>query len=125
MGESRPPIPIRATTATPWATGWTTTPSWWKPQACSPRPGSIMRVVHYSAMFFCVGPILLLDLRLLGVAARNQPLSGLSEQRRPWTWIAFGAVVVSGFLLFAVEAADYAAVGPFRVKMLVIVMAVI
>lgn len=85
----------------------------------------LVLVVHYSAVFFCVGTILLLDLRLLGLADRNQPLSGLAEQRRLRTWVGFGAVVVSGFLLFAVEAADYAAVTPFRVKMLVVGLAVV
>jgi hypothetical protein len=33
--------------------------------------------------------------------------------------------VVSGFLLFATEAGDYAAATPFRIKMLIIVMALI
>ena len=82
-------------------------------------------MVHYSAVFFCVGTIVLLDLRILGVADRNQALSVLAEQLRPWTWIGFGAVAVSGFLLFAVEAGDFAAVTPFRLKMLVIVLAVV
>ena len=39
--------------------------------------------------------------------------------------MGFGAVAVSGFLLFAVEAGDFAAVTPFRLKMLVIVLAVV
>src|SRR5207248_9725531 len=83
----------------------------------------LVSVVHYSAVFFCVGTIVLLDLRILGVADRNQDLSVLAEQLKPWTWIGFGAVAVSGFLLFAAEAGDFAAVTPFRLKMLVIVLA--
>ena len=75
--------------------------------------------------FSCVGTIVLLDLRILGVADRNQALPVLAEQLRPLTWIGFGAVAVSGFLLFAVEAGDFAAVTPFRVKMLVIALAVV
>jgi hypothetical protein len=85
----------------------------------------LVSVVHYSAVFFCVGTIVLLDLRILGVADRNQALSALAGQLRPWTRIGFGAVAVSGFLLFAVEAGDFAAVTPFRLKMLVIVLAVV
>ena len=85
----------------------------------------LVLVVHYSAVFFCVGTIVLLDVRILGIAARNQALSALAEQLRPWTWIGLGSVVVSGFLLFATEAGDYAAVTPFRVKMLIIGLAVI
>jgi hypothetical protein len=85
----------------------------------------LVSVVHYSAVFFCIGTIVLLDLRILGVTERNQALSALAGELRPLTRIGFGSVVVSGFLLFTVEAGDYAAVAPFRVKMLVIVLAVI
>jgi len=85
----------------------------------------IVSVVHYSAVFFCVGTIVLLDLRILGVAERHQALAPLGQQLRPWTWIGFGSAVVSGFLLFATEAGDFAAATPFRVKMLTIVLAVI
>jgi hypothetical protein len=85
----------------------------------------LVSVVHYSAVFFCIGTIVLLDLRILGVADRNQPLSPFAGQLRPWIWLGFGSAVASGFLLFATEAGDYAAVTPFRVKMLIIVLAVI
>src|SRR5437773_8163530 len=85
----------------------------------------LVSVVHYSTVFFCVGTIVLLDLRILGVADRNQALSLFGQQLRPWTWIGFGSAVVSGFLLFAIEAADYAAATPFRVKMLIVALAVI
>ncbi len=43
----------------------------------------------------------------------------------PWAWIGFGSAVVSGFLLFASQAAAYVAATPFRVKMFIIVLAVI
>ena len=85
----------------------------------------LVSVVHYSAVFFCVGTIVLLDLRILGIADRNQALSAFAGQLRPWTWIGFGSVVVSGFLLFATEAGDFAAATPFRIKMLITVLAVI
>jgi hypothetical protein len=99
--------------------GWVTT------LATSRWLYGLVSVVHYSAVFLSVGTIVLLDLRILGVADRNHALCPLAEQRRPWTWIGFASAVVSGFLLFAVEAGDYAAATPFRVKMLVIVLAVI
>ena len=85
----------------------------------------LVSVVHYVALFSCIGTIVLLDLRILGVAERNQALPAFAEQLRPWTWIGSGAAVVSGFLLFATEAGDYAAVTPFHVKMLIVAMALI
>jgi hypothetical protein len=99
--------------------GWVTT------LATSRWLYGLVTVVHYSAVFFCIGTIVLLDLRILGIADRNQALSRFAGQLRPWTWIGFGSAVVSGFLLFATEAGDYAAVTPFRVKMLIIVVAAI
>ena len=85
----------------------------------------LVLVVHYFALFVCVGTIVLLDLRILGVANRNLPLSPLARQLRLWTWSGFGAAVVSGFLLFATKAGLYVEVTPFHVKMLVIVLAVV
>jgi hypothetical protein len=99
--------------------GWVTT------LAVSRPLFGLVLVIHYSAVFFCVGAIVLLDARILGIAARNHALSALAGQLRPWTWVALAAVAVSGFLLFAAEAASYAAVTPFRVKMLVVALAVI
>jgi len=99
--------------------GWVTT------LATSSWLYGLVSVVHYSAVFLSIGMIVLRDLRILGFADRHQPLSALAEQLRPWTWTAFGAVVVSGFLLFAVEAGDFAAANPFRLKMLVVVLAVV
>lgn len=98
---------------------------WVRTLATSRPLFGLVSVVHYSAVFFCVGTIVLLDLRILGVADRHQALSALARQLRPWIWIGFGSVVVSGFLLFAIEAGDYAATTLFRVKVLVIVLAVV
>ena len=85
----------------------------------------LVSVIHHCAVLFSVGTIVLLDLRILGAANQNRAVSALAEQLRPWAWIAFGAAVISGFLLFASQAAAYLAVTPFRVKIFVIVLAVI
>jgi hypothetical protein len=85
----------------------------------------LVLVVHYLALFSCVGTIVLLDLRVLGVANRDKPLLPFARQLRLSTWIGFAAAVVSGFLLFATKAELYAEVTPFRVKLLIIALAVI
>ena len=100
-------------------TGWVTT------LATSRWLYGLVSVVHYSAVFFCVGTIVLLDLRILGVASRNQTPSVLAEQLRLWTWIGLAAVAVSGFLLFATEAGSFATATPFRLKIAVVVLAVV
>jgi len=99
--------------------GWVTT-------LAESRPlYGLVSIVHFSSVFLSVGTIVLLDLRILGIVARSLAASALAEQLRPWTWTGFGAVVISGFLLFAVDASDFATVTPFRVKLLVVVLAMI
>jgi hypothetical protein len=86
---------------------------------------SLVSVIHYFTIFFFVGTIVLVDLRILGVADRNQALAELSEQLVPWTWFGFALAMISGFLEFTAGAGDYVTAGPFQVKMLVILLAVI
>lgn len=85
----------------------------------------LVSVTHYFTLLFFIGTIVLLDLRILGVADRNQSVSQLAEQLLPWTWVGFSAAMVSGFLLFTTDAGDYALDTPFRVKMLTILLAFI
>jgi hypothetical protein len=82
-------------------------------------------VAHYSAVFFCVGTIALRDLRILGFVKSQPRASAFAEQLRPSVWAGFAVVVISGFLLFTVNAGNFAAVTPFRVKIAIIVLAVL
>jgi len=84
----------------------------------------LVSVVHYSAVFFCVGTITLRDLRILGFANPHRTLSAFADQLRPSMWVALAAVVISGFLLFTVNAGNFAAATPFLLKMIIIVLAV-
>ena len=97
--------------------------AWVEALATSSWLYGLVSVVHYAAVFLSIGMIVLRDLRILGFADRHQPLSAVAEQLRPWTWTAFAAVLVSGFLLFVVEAGDFAAANPFRLKMLIVALA--
>ena len=85
----------------------------------------VVSVIHHTAVLFSVGTIVLLDLRMLGGANQKHTVSALARQLRPWTWIGFGLAVISGFLLFAGQAALYVAATPFLVKMSIIALAVI
>jgi len=85
----------------------------------------LVSVIHHSAVLFSIGTIVLLDLRILGVANQDHTASALAEQLRPWSWIGFGCAVISGFLLFAGQASLYVAATPFRVKMFIILLAAI
>jgi hypothetical protein len=86
---------------------------------------SSVSVIHYFTLFFFIGTIVLVDLRILGLAGRGQTISLLADQLLPWTWIGLTLAMISGFLLFTTDAGDYAPDHVFQAKMLVILLALI
>jgi Family of unknown function (DUF6644) len=86
---------------------------------------SSISVVHYFTLFILVGTSVLVDLRVLGLAARRQPVVEFAAQVFPWMWTAFGFAVLSGFLMFTTDAGDYLPDTVFEVKMTVILLALI
>lgn len=75
-----------------------------------------IETVHVMALSAVVGSIVVVDLRLLGLASKDRPISALTREFLPWTWGAFALAVVSGTLLFTSRAADYMALTPFLAK---------
>lgn len=86
---------------------------------------SSVAVVHYFTLLVLVGTGVLVDLRVLGLAATRKPVAQVSEQIYPWMWGAFWLAVLSGFLMFTTDAGDYLPDTVFRVKMTTILLAVI
>ncbi len=82
-------------------------------------------VVHYFTLFVLVGTSVLIDLRVLGLAGRTQPVAKFAAQIFPWVWTAFWLAILSGFLMFATDAGDFLPDPVFEVKLGVIFLAVI
>jgi hypothetical protein len=82
-------------------------------------------VIHYVGVFVLVGIIVLVDLRVIGIAARKLGLSELAGQLFPYAWIGLAMVLASGFMMFTTSAADYYADHTFRIKMTVTALAII
>lgn len=76
-----------------------------------------IETVHVLALTLVVGSIARVDLRLLGIASRERPVTHVMAEVLPLTWGAFAIAVTSGFLLFSSAAVKYAADGPFRFKL--------
>jgi hypothetical protein len=76
--------------------------------------------VHVLAICLVVGSILVLDLRLIGFASVQRPVSRLANAILPVTWGAFAVAATSGFLLFISNATKYLANGYFVAKMFLI-----
>jgi uncharacterized membrane protein len=91
------------------------------------RESSLFPVIesaHVIAVTFVVGSVWIVDLRLLGLASRKLRVTRLAEEILPWTWGAFALAVITGGLLFSSRAAThYYENVPFRLKMLLLVLA--
>ena len=83
----------------------------------------LIESVHVVAICLVVGSILVLDLRLLGLASIHRPVSRLAHAILPVTWSAFVIAATSGFLMFISNATKYLANGYFVAKMLLICVA--
>jgi uncharacterized membrane protein len=62
-------------------------------------PYPILGGIHLLGIALFGGMVLVTDLRFLGWAMRRRPVSDIVQQFRPWKWVGFVLVVVSGLLL--------------------------
>jgi hypothetical protein len=83
----------------------------------------LIESVHVLSICLVVGSILMVDLRLLGLASVSRPVSRVTSGILPLTWCAFAVAVASGFLLFISNATKYLANGYFVAKILLILAA--
>jgi uncharacterized membrane protein len=83
----------------------------------------VIETVHIFGIILLVGATSILDLRLMGVTFREEPVSKLARRFLPWAWAGFIIQVTTGLLLFSSEATKmYGNLG-FDVKMLLILAA--
>jgi hypothetical protein len=80
----------------------------------------VVESVHVLAICLVVGSILVVDLRLLGLASTRWPVSRLTWAILPLTWVAFVVAVASGGLMFISNATKYLGNGFFVAKMVLI-----
>jgi hypothetical protein len=74
---------------------------------------------------FVVGSILWVDLRLLGVAAKQYHLRTYTQELLRWTWAAFAIAFISGFGMFMTRAAWYVTNRAFQMKLLLLALAAV
>jgi len=86
---------------------------------------AIVEVAHYAGFFLLVGSIAILDLRVLGLAARRETPASMASQLFPWMCTGLVSAFLSGFLMFAGDASDFARAKWFGIKMLVILGALV
>jgi hypothetical protein len=82
-------------------------------------------VIHYLTMFWFIGSMALVDLRVMGVAAKKRSLAELAAQIFPWAWTGFVLAIISGFFMFTADAGDWAPDPVFHVKLAMIILSVV
>lgn len=80
----------------------------------------VIESVHVLAICLVVGSILVVDLRLLGLASTKWTVGRVTRAILPLTWSAFFIAVVSGGLMFISNATKYLGNGFFIAKMVLI-----
>jgi hypothetical protein len=78
---------------------------------------------HVIAIALVAGTIFIVDTRLLGFTSTRLPFTYVSDRLLPWTWVAFACSVVTGTLMFIGNATAYYANVPFRIKLVLLVLA--
>lgn len=82
-----------------------------------------LEVIHVVAICTVLGTILVVDLRLLGLATRELPVSVLNRRMLPLTWVGFLLAAGSGALLFLSQPLAYYNNISFRLKILMLLLA--
>ncbi|HEY6242133.1 MAG TPA: DUF6644 family protein [Burkholderiales bacterium] len=78
---------------------------------------------HVLAITLVIGSIAIVDLRLIGLASRERPAGRLASEVLRCTWTAFAVAAITGALLFASNAFNYAHNSYFQAKLLFLVLA--
>ncbi len=78
-----------------------------------------VETLHVIALVTVLGTILIVDLRLLGLTSKDDPVTMISHDALRITWIGFALAAITGGLLFISRASEYAA-NPFFIRKMVI-----
>ncbi len=89
----------------------------------SDRAYPVANLVHLLGLVLLVGPMLLLDLRLLG-AARHYPLPAVSATLTSWAIVGLLLLLPSGALMFAADAGPLLDNPVLQVKLLLIALGI-
>jgi hypothetical protein len=83
----------------------------------------ITETTHTLGIILVAGTIMLVDLRLLGLGLRREPVSHVVSRIVPWTLSGFGLMFFTGGWLFSAEASKLYHSPAFRIKMILLSLA--
>ena len=84
-----------------------------------------IQTVHILAVAAIMASILMIDLRLLGIVGRDQPLARVSARFRPIIWWTLPILLASGMLMITGEPVRSLENWAFQLKMLLLIAAIV
>jgi len=91
----------------------------------SPAVFPIVESLHLIGLALFVGTLLLIDLGLLGVAMRRQPIHQVAAALAPWTWSGFALLLLTGPIMFTAQASKWHDNPIFWLKLLLLLVAIV
>lgn len=79
---------------------------------------------HLIGLAILLGSTLIIDLRLMGVGLRREPVSELASYLEPWILISLLVMLVTGIPMFMSEAVKASAISAVFYKLVILVIAV-
>jgi hypothetical protein len=73
----------------------------------SPYPYPVLLIIHIVTIALFGSMVVMGNLRVLGWAMRTVPVSQVIGQFRPWKWIAFALLLITGLLVAASDPLEY------------------
>jgi hypothetical protein len=84
-----------------------------------------LQIIHVLGFVVLLAALMLLSLRLLNVALKQQPVAQVSKDATKLIWTGLGVAVISGTLMFVSSPKLYFFKEVFALKMLLLIVAVI
>ena len=82
-----------------------------------------VQTIHILSIAAVIGSMVLLDLRVLGIAARTQSLESVSRRLLPWVWRALIVLLLSGAVMVTGEPGRSLVNSIFQLKMALVIVA--
>ena len=89
----------------------------------SPFGYPLLETSHVACIVFFAGLVIMMDLRLVGLAFTHAPLAQIQQRLFPWQMAAFVPSAVSGVLLFCVDPLRYYRNALFLAKLVFLALA--
>jgi|SRR5438552_1580623 hypothetical protein len=77
----------------------------------------VVEAVHLLALAVIGGAVLIVDMRLVGLGMRQQPISQVAKDAEPWLIGSLAVMLITGFMLMTSEAMRCYYNGAFWLKM--------